>query len=256
MKLHQFIFILGCLGVAEVLAAPTRLLIIGTPKETTHGVVRVGLVAPAANSEAWSNITPGKPQRLNSRPGCANKFRNKAVALSNKFRITFGLPPIDPSAGFVHPRPDHHHHHHLPHVEHVTVSLTNGEQSSNPQPAPHHGHHGHHGFMHHGHGFHHHTHPRQGWHHSSFLNRLTFALMALGKWEGRAVAFVLGCGLGVLLRMVWVFSVLLIRAGRRSEPEESEYESVEYFVLEEEAEEQPPTYVSAEEEKKGLEAAA
>jgi len=80
--------------------------------------------------------------------------------------------------------------------------------------------------------------------------------MALGKWEGRAVAFVLGCGLGVLLRMVWVFSVLLIRAGRRSEPEESEYESVEYFVLEEEAEEQPPTYVSAEEEKKGLEAAA
>jgi hypothetical protein len=35
------------------------------------------------------------------------------------------------------------------------------------------------------------------------------------------VAFVLGCGIGVLLRMVWVLAVLLVR-GARGSPEREE----------------------------------
>ncbi|KAF8468000.1 hypothetical protein DFH94DRAFT_777826 [Russula ochroleuca] len=54
-----------------------------------------------------------------------------------------------------------------------------------------------------------------------FLHRVHRALMTLGPWEGRMVAFVLGCGIGVLLRMVWVLAVLLVR-GARGSPEREE----------------------------------
>ncbi|KAH9969324.1 hypothetical protein BGW80DRAFT_1335597 [Lactifluus volemus] len=47
-----------------------------------------------------------------------------------------------------------------------------------------------------------------------FLQRVHHALMSLGPWEGRIVAFVLGCGIGVLLRMSWVLTVLVMRAFR------------------------------------------
>ncbi|KAI0266938.1 hypothetical protein BC834DRAFT_871663 [Gloeopeniophorella convolvens] len=56
--------------------------------------------------------------------------------------------------------------------------------------------------------------------HGSLLNRVHRALMSLGPWEGRVVAFVLGCGIGVLLRMLWVLAVLSVRAFRSNpEPE-------------------------------------
>ncbi|KAI8972174.1 hypothetical protein BD414DRAFT_220399 [Trametes punicea] len=51
-------------------------------------------------------------------------------------------------------------------------------------------------------------------HRGSFLRRVHHALMTLGPWEGRAVAFVLGCGIGVLLRMVWVMVLVTARAIR------------------------------------------
>lgn len=38
--------------------------------------------------------------------------------------------------------------------------------------------------------------------------------MNLGRWEGRAVAFVIGCGIGVLLRMFWVLAVVSFRTVR------------------------------------------
>jgi hypothetical protein len=50
---------------------------------------------------------------------------------------------------------------------------------------------------------------------SSFAHRLHAAMNSLGPWEGRAVAFVLGCGLGVLLRMFFVLTVLIFRARTR-----------------------------------------
>lgn len=99
------------------------------------------------------------------------------------------------------------------------------------------------------------------------MKRLTIALMALGKWEGRAVAFVIGtfqfhimgppcniylyngimagCGLGVLLRLLWVLTTVLVRS-LRNKPEK---ESVEYHaVLFEES--QPPAYLANADEKK------
>ncbi|KAI6037561.1 hypothetical protein EDC04DRAFT_2868671 [Pisolithus marmoratus] len=65
-----------------------------------------------------------------------------------------------------------------------------------------------------------------------FFRRIHKALTTLGPWEGRAVAFVLGCGIGVLLRMFWVLSVLLYRTVR-GEREEQDVETV--FVA-------PPQY--------------
>ncbi|KIM29678.1 hypothetical protein M408DRAFT_328544 [Serendipita vermifera MAFF 305830] len=46
---------------------------------------------------------------------------------------------------------------------------------------------------------------------TSFAQRVQRALYALSPWEGRAVAFVMGCGLGVILRMLFVFVVLGLR---------------------------------------------
>ncbi|KZT65332.1 hypothetical protein DAEQUDRAFT_731492 [Daedalea quercina L-15889] len=84
--------------------------------------------------------------------------------------------------------------------------------------------------------------------HGPFLRRMHFALMALGPWEGRAVAFVLGCGIGVLLRMVWVMGVVVARAigGRRSDEDAPE------AVFDADAEEivvAPPVYTVYPDEK-------
>lgn len=45
--------------------------------------------------------------------------------------------------------------------------------------------------------------------------------MALGPWEGRAVAFVIGAGIGVLIRMLWVFGVLFYRGCSNDDKEYS-----------------------------------
>ncbi|KAG1806065.1 uncharacterized protein BJ212DRAFT_1389254 [Suillus subaureus] len=76
----------------------------------------------------------------------------------------------------------------------------------------------------------------------SFLMRVHRAIMALGLWEGRAVAFVLGCGIGVLLRMFWVMSVLVYRTVRGERPEEVSHG---YIMFEHDAENNfvpPPEY--------------
>ncbi|KAH9973952.1 hypothetical protein BJV74DRAFT_863901 [Russula compacta] len=77
-----------------------------------------------------------------------------------------------------------------------------------------------------------------------FLHRVHRALISLGPWEGRAVAFVLGCGIGVLLRMFWVLTVLLVRGAHgASEPEDERI-----FVY---AEEAAPLYTEIEEKNIG-----
>ncbi|KAF8587992.1 hypothetical protein K439DRAFT_716941 [Ramaria rubella] len=75
----------------------------------------------------------------------------------------------------------------------------------------------------------------------TFVQRLSHALMMLGPWEGRAVSFILGCGIGVLIRMFWVLAVLAIRSvkGKKQEEEflgdEVLYEEEEHLL--------PPQYV-------------
>jgi len=73
-------------------------------------------------------------------------------------------------------------------------------------------------------------------HKASFLRRVHIALMTLGTWEGRAVAFVLGCGLGVLFRMLWVLGVVSYRLirGPNQENRYSEIILVEEYEDEEE----------------------
>ncbi|PVG02340.1 hypothetical protein CPB86DRAFT_780290 [Serendipita vermifera] len=46
---------------------------------------------------------------------------------------------------------------------------------------------------------------------ASFTRRLQRAIYSLSPWEGRALAFVVGCGFGVLIRMVYVFIVIGFR---------------------------------------------
>jgi len=58
-----------------------------------------------------------------------------------------------------------------------------------------------------------------------FLHRAHRALMSLGPWEGRIVAFVLGCGIGVLVRMFFVLTLLLVRALRGNPVPDAEEET-------------------------------
>ncbi|KAF7334827.1 F-box domain-containing protein [Mycena sanguinolenta] len=75
----------------------------------------------------------------------------------------------------------------------------------------------------------HYSHWRHG--SPSFLMRVHFALMSLGPWEGRAVAFVLGCGIGVLLRMFWVLTVLTYRAVRGPSSSAIALSEAEQYVI-------------------------
>ncbi|KAI0058735.1 hypothetical protein BV25DRAFT_1890790 [Artomyces pyxidatus] len=87
-------------------------------------------------------------------------------------------------------------------------------------------------------------HHLKGMHRGPFITRMHRALMSLGPWEGRMVAFVLGCGIGVLIRMFYVLSVLLFRAIRGNN-QESDTEDVEYTIVFADAEEYvlpPPEY--------------
>ncbi|CUA66921.1 hypothetical protein RSOLAG22IIIB_00371 [Rhizoctonia solani] len=61
---------------------------------------------------------------------------------------------------------------------------------------------------------HHHYHGHSYMHKQSFMHRLSRALATLGPWEGRVLSFVLGCGLGAILRMLFVFGVLIVRSVR------------------------------------------
>ena len=67
------------------------------------------------------------------------------------------------------------------------------------------------------------------------------------------MAFVLGCGIGVLLRMFFVLSVVLYRSLRGSN-EEPEYEEVMVFEVEEnESRRAPPPYVYPVDQKEAVE---
>ncbi|OJT15847.1 hypothetical protein TRAPUB_2836, partial [Trametes pubescens] len=79
-------------------------------------------------------------------------------------------------------------------------------------------------------------------HHGSFLRRVHHALMALGPWEGRAVAFVLGCGIGVLLRMMWVMVLLTARAIRGPSGEDTDESGYDVVFDEAELLVPPPQY--------------
>jgi hypothetical protein len=103
----------------------------------------------------------------------------------------------------------------------------------------------------HRHRHHHHSH-----HNRPFFNRIHHALMTLGPWEGRAVAFVLGCGIGVLLRMFWVLTVIAYRLFRGEREEDVQYIAVvcdHYDDGEEAVVPPPPQYIIDEKVALGVE---
>ncbi|KAI9457270.1 hypothetical protein HD554DRAFT_2143127 [Boletus coccyginus] len=187
----------------------------------------------------------GKDKGL-SRHFCGASLREKALRLSNAFRHALGMPPIEvdlavPGPGEVHILP-------LGYPSH-NVILHSQEEDEEGKPRNHHGDErpdhpddddGHEHHRHHGHRGHHGHHK----HRKSFLRRIHRAIKALGPWEGRAVSFVLGCGIGVLLRMFWVLSVLAYRTVRGERGEETV--DREYIVYEQVPETlfmAPPQYV-------------
>lgn len=84
--------------------------------------------------------------------------------------------------------------------------------------------------------------------------------MNLGRWEGRAVAFVLGCGIGVLLRMFWVLAVVFYRSVKGSRAEEHGYAHIIIETDDHDADavvhSAPPTYTYPVDEKIAIEADA
>lgn len=143
------------------------------------------LNAPAVNSDALPT---------HRRPGCQG-MRSKALEASNALRQWLGLEPIKPNQG----GPRIHHAHHMSGEHPVVAKFSDGNKTgqegdipvlpfvgtpvrpafvpegedrwSGPRPM----------------WVHRHQHFR-----GSFLRRVHHALMSLGPWEGRAVAFVLG----------------------------------------------------------------
>ncbi|KAI5123081.1 hypothetical protein M0805_000515 [Coniferiporia weirii] len=191
------------------------------------GVVRV------VNSNGFQHHVPhaesmAAPARKHR---CGGGLRMKAIAASNWLREKVGLPPI---------ASPHRHGHHghgmdrqpkLLHGETMVPPLSHapeqveGEGTAIPDGAPRH------------HRLHH-VHGQWHWRPSTFAGRLQKALMTLGPWEGRVVAFVIGCGIGSLLRMFYVLFVLTCRSFASRRDEEAEVD-----VLFAEVEEtSPPEY--------------
>ncbi|KAL6301286.1 hypothetical protein BKA93DRAFT_828401 [Sparassis latifolia] len=210
-----------------VTASPLRVVV------TSHQEVTSGSDAAVARiSNVVAQVYPPPPGAPGTKHHCSGSFRDKAIHLSNTI---FGIPalPPPPSVWIMNHGPavppfafpealpveleDKHHVHAHDHFDgEETEGTQDGLKMEMAQPS--------HGV---GRGPHREFAPvhimHMGGHrHRSFLRRVHFALMALGPWEGRAVAFVLGCGIGVLLRMLFVIGVVLVRAlkGRRGEPEE------------------------------------
>lgn len=188
MKLFSFVAIVVCAGIgksmthdqisftdvgtiAQVLAVPLLVL----PKDNRVVAIRLGHAIP--------NQPKGVGMGRKMRGPCrANRFNQKAVEVSNLFRQALGLPLIKPGS------PDDDKVKIMPFIGTPPTFVSignkdieggNTDEHSRPHHAHAHGHHGHHRHLHHfGKG--------------SFINRIHYSLMNLGRWEGRAVAFVLG----------------------------------------------------------------
>jgi len=185
--------------------------------------------------------TPQGKQEGISRHFCGASLREKALRLTNAFRHALGMPLIEADIAVtrVHILP-------VGYPNHNVMLHSQEEDGDDDKHGKHRGHKHDHGDdehheHHHRHGHHHHHHGERP---KSFLRRIHRAIKSLGPWEGRAVAFVLGCGIGVLLRMFWVLSVLgfrTIRGERGEEPLDREY--IVYEQVPEALFVPPPEYV-------------
>jgi hypothetical protein len=245
MRFSLITALVASAALSQVGASPVRVVVVTAATTTTdtdltpfNPNLRFGYTVDKArfNPHAATVVPPAGPGGRTHRP-C--RMRLKAIKISNAFRKVLGLPLIHTDVAKPNtPTSDGDGMYHiLPFVG--TPPTVVKVDSSNPvsilpHPHPHHHHHHHDG------GFRHRMAK------SPFMERLHVALTALGPWEGRAVAFVLGCGIGVLLRMLWVLSVVMYRTLKGTKEDENKYTQI--IVVEEYDDEvappvaAPPTY--------------
>ncbi|KAJ3854396.1 hypothetical protein EV368DRAFT_72904 [Lentinula lateritia] len=249
MKLSAVSFFVAGAGLLQANASPLRVAFV------SHGASVIPQANPNNETVAQiisltklHDVKPSSNAENGARRGCAG---SRSLLISNTLRQALGLPLIETDSG----EEEEEEHVHLKHHHHQEIQTEDGEEGH-----VHHKHHHHHdkfnpmeeregeeGSIHrHIHHHRHHFKSRTGRIPSrcSFIRRLHFSLMTLGPWEGRAVAFVLGCGLGVLLRMFWVLTVVAYRTVRggntTQEPSfialPNRYDPEEVFVP-------PPVYI-------------
>ncbi|KAL1743786.1 hypothetical protein HDZ31DRAFT_40159 [Schizophyllum fasciatum] len=212
-------FVAGLALLQQAGASPLRVVVLSSGPADNVPHIRIGRPAAEHDFSLVSAEAGSRPCHGHARGGRLNE---KAIEISNAFRQALGMPLIEMAHAGAHPydgprRHDgpHHHHgegHHAMRPDGPEMRImAGGKGEDGEMRMPHHQHH----------------HHRIHFHHEevSFLRRVHFALMTLGPWEGRAVAFVLGCGIGVLLRMLWVLAVVGYRTVR-GESEEAEYQIV------------------------------
>ncbi|KAJ4480879.1 hypothetical protein J3R30DRAFT_3462072 [Lentinula aciculospora] len=279
MKLSTCSFILAGVGLLQANASPLRIVFVSheASVNSPSGSNNESVAQIQVHPHKHHNLQLLNEKENGSRPGCAD---SRSLSISNTLRQALGLPLIETE--FVHPHEGSKIEgavHFLPFAFGGPV-LEHDDDNDNDEGRIHHNHHYHNhqdeeleegegeGPLHHNHHHHHHDkfksmeenegegpiHHHRHHHHkfrsgpfprrTSFMRRLHFSLMTLGPWEGRAVAFVLGCGLGVLLRMLWVLTVVAYRTVRGDNSTQeplfialpNQYDAEEVFVP-------PPVYI-------------
>jgi len=214
MKLSLLSLILS--ASLAVSAAPLRVVVVseqaGPPSfiRFGHAVAHKG-----PNFEPHVAVLPVvSGGRVVKHKGCAGSLRLKALQVSNWFKGLVGIPVY--KVAIMNPVPVN--------VKPVAMDTVDKKKIH---------------FIQH----HHHVHGQHLKRPKVFFQRLTHALMMLGPWEGRIVSFVLGCGISVLLRIVWVLAVLAIRSVR-GKKQADEFLADE-VIFEEQEHLLPPQYTEA-----------
>lgn len=230
MKVSLLTYALVAGGFLVANASPLRVLLLDAPPNNHPNTSLIATITPT-----W-DVTP--PTVTPNRQTCRTRLRQKAIAISNALRQALGLPPIQVASTDVGKGVEHGVVHILPFIGNPNaptfVDVGNGNGNGD------------------GTGPHHHRFRCRGGI-KGFMMRLHRSLNALGPWEGKVVAFVLGCGIGVLIRMVWVLAVITYRSingGREPENTQTEYS----FVLDQSDMEPaevifvaPPSYADSDE---------
>ena len=170
----------------QATASPIRVVVVTSSQEIAAPIPLAPVAHFRPNVEMMAATTMIQNGPGAGRPhGPCGGMKAKGLMMANKFRQIFGLPPIEPfhpdhSAFKImnetdlsnKPAEDHDAVRIMPFIGTPPARPTEERMRGRPH-------------------FHHHFHHQK----DSFLERVHQALMSLGPWEGRAVAFVLGTSL-------------------------------------------------------------
>ncbi|XP_006457302.1 hypothetical protein AGABI2DRAFT_196069 [Agaricus bisporus var. bisporus H97] len=228
MKLNLFVAVFAGATLGQVAASPLRVVVVTSSNDAPAAPnLRFGHAIADSPVAKLALPTQSYIKPVTRRP-CGKHIKEKFIGMSNAFRAALGLPLIETAQS----KAGQHIHggmiHIMPFVGTPSMDMKPAEDNyhsmSGAEMLPHE---------------HVRIHKVHKWG-KTFCMRIHNALMALGPWEGRAVAFVLGCGIGVLLRMFWVLTIVTYRTIRGERDDEytviEEYNSAEDVVV------PPPTY--------------